>query len=494
MSFPNFRHVHEGRSSECVLDSTSDLHSESSSSITELSQKSRKVSNIRQKIVHRHGQGKRCTNLTPTLVKELNEIMKLKNKGRETKLKEAVLRLQHKYSSLRSVARRLKLTWGSFHNMYRRRATKKAFYTRKFDEALKQSIRKFYEDPEVSIALPEAQFHGTRFLTKTLREACKLYNDTRKGNERKVSLAAFSRLRPRKKVKLVKSIPINSCLCEVCTNFELLTKALIGSGMKGMKGNTKAAVDATVCPYSDATDTSVARYGKRLCIWRKCNLCGTDLLRKELESENKEMILENRDTIYHCWESVTRTLKGQTVSRVEKTEHSCSITKLLDLYLEKLGEIAAHKFLSVWQYKQIVKMSREVKSNEMLVSHDFAKNVVLYSQRSVQSSFYSNAQCSLCPSVAFYRCDVPGCTAVVRKEVINLSPDLKHDSHQFIRYHQDCVKLVQRDSKNNIDVVVASSDQAPGTFKNHNAMDGVSRLPQKTLMHFTGTRHGKGFR
>lgn len=365
--------------------------------------------------------------------------------------------MRDKYGSLRAVAHRLKLTWGTFHNMYRKRKTKKAVYSRKFDESVKDSIRRFYAQPEVSISLPDAQYHGTRFLTKSLSEACKLYNETRAPGERKVSLQAFTKLRPRRTVKLQKAMPVNSCLCEVCTNFELLTKALIGSGMKGVKGTTKD-------PYVNVEDAPTAKYGRRLCIWRECSACGTEMMQRELEMKNEEMLSHNAQTSYHTWESVNRTLKGQSITRVEKTEHSCSVRELLDLYLQKLGEISKHKFLSVWQYNQIVTLSRDLKCDQMLVSHDYAKNVVLYSQRSVQSSFYSNAQCSLCPSVAFYRCDVPGCLAVVRKEVINLSPDLKHDSHQFIRYHQDCVKIVQKDSNHKIEVVVASSDQAPGKY------------------------------
>lgn len=443
---------------------------------------------------------KSYSSVTPALIREVHGIMTLKTKRKFDDLTTSVQNLKTKYHSLRAVSRRLKMTWGQFQSVYLPRKRRKCDYVRKIDKATANAIRQFYQDPQVTIALPDAQCHGTRFMNMTLRDACILFNQQQPVGKRKVSLSTFTRLRPRKVVKLRKAIPMNTCLCEVCTNFDLLTKSLIGAGMQGIKGSAKAAVNFTLCEVKsteDGLDSGVdltCRYGKRKCIYRECDKCGTVKMEEHLKSLNATMLNENRVSVYHKWEYVKRSLKGQIVSRVERVEHSCLLQELLQLYLEKLGELSTHKFLSVWQYEQIVTLSKDLKKGQILISHDFAKNVVIQAQRQVQSSFYGNAQSALCPSVAFYKCDLPNCESVVRHEIINLSPDLRHDSHSFIKFHHDTVKIAQEDNKDKFQVVVSSSDQAPGTFKNHNAMDHISRCSSPTIHFYSGTRHGKGFR
>lgn len=186
---------------------------------------------------------KESSSITPTLVKEVSKIMRLKNKRKFKQLQECVSKLREKYKSLRAVGRRLKITWGAFQSMYLHRKRVPLPYKRKIDEDTRRAVQSFYQDPQVSIALPDAQHHGTHFMTMTLHDACIQFNEKQAESKRKVSLSTFTRLRPRKVVKLRKAIPQNTCLCEVCTNFDLLTKALIGAGMQGVKGSAKAAVE-----------------------------------------------------------------------------------------------------------------------------------------------------------------------------------------------------------------------------------------------------------
>ena len=225
-------------------------------------------------------QMKKSSNIS--LVKDLCGIAKLRQL-RSKDLTDAVNSLREKYGSLRSISTRLGLTWGEFQNIYYPRKVVKSKYIRKIDEKTKKDVQNFYLDGGITMSLPEVKHVKTLFLNRSLKEACELFNSSRV-TERKVSLATFSRLRP-KRVKLQSKIPITSSLCDSCTNFKLIGQALTAAGLKGVVNGGKDAVKGTLCKYEhllvdpDPAKRIIGKFGFRDCIFRQCKKCGIFLLK-----------------------------------------------------------------------------------------------------------------------------------------------------------------------------------------------------------------------
>ena len=214
--------------------------------------------------------------------------------------------------------------WGQMQNMYRIRKYKKRRYVRKFDEETKQAIKKFYLEGPAVVSMPDAQHSGKVFLNKSLKEACVMFNATRL-NKREVAANTFAAYRPKKMVKLQSKIPLYSSLCDICVNYKLFAQELTGAGLKGIVTEAKAAVRKTMCAHDhlckedDEAQRTVWRYGFRKCLFRQCDRCGTELMLNEIRQTNKYMIEEDKKVHYHCWEGVTKDMKGIAVCRVEKS-------------------------------------------------------------------------------------------------------------------------------------------------------------------------------
>lgn len=168
------------------------------------------------------------------LLQDVHKMAKCKYKGQVNQVRSIKESLRKKYGSLRNCARRLALSWGQMQAMCVIRSQKKKdHYARKFNDSVKRELQQFFNSDEVSFSLPEARYAKKRFLRANLKEACKIFNNKRNSNERKVALSTFRRYRP-KNVKLQRHIPVNMCLCQTCVNMNLLSKALIGASMKGV--------------------------------------------------------------------------------------------------------------------------------------------------------------------------------------------------------------------------------------------------------------------
>ena len=211
----------------------------------------------KQKSLLCHTPDTRC-HKNRSLIKEMCLIAKLKQ-SRSSNLKSALNDFKVRYGSLRSISKQLGLTWGEMQNLYLLRNYEKKNLTRKLDGEVKEDIRKFYLEGPISISLPEAEFAGKVFLNRPLKEIWELFNSGR-DNKHKVAFSTFAKYRPKKRVKLQSQIPLNSCLCEVCTNFKLLCKALIAAGLKNVLGSGREAISATICDYKHLVDDARVFY------------------------------------------------------------------------------------------------------------------------------------------------------------------------------------------------------------------------------------------
>ena len=428
-----------------------------------------------------------------SLVKDLCCIAKLKQQ-RSKDLKEAVKNFRLKYGSLRSVAKRLGLSWGSMQHIYLHRRVTKAKYIRKIDEETKNDIQKFYVEGPITMPLPEAQYAGVLFLNRSLKEACELFNKDR-GTKRKVALSTFAMHRP-KKVKLQGKIPIASSLCDACTNFKLLGQAISANGIKGVVVGGRDAVKRTVCQYEhlvndpDPTKRVIGKFGFRKCIFRECSKCGVFLLKHQIRAAN-EIIDDCKLVQWHQWKNVKKIMKGVEVNRVEKSKECGKLCELLDKYLDAVKSLSTHLFHCQWQYHQIAEFKSSLEPSHMICSHDFAKNITCYSQREVQAGFYDHVLVTLHPSVCFHRCERPLCNEFVRHEIIHLSPILNHNAAAFKVFHRDTVRIIEEATGIDFSLILNVTDQAPSQYKNKNAFLFMSEYQKPTIHMYLGSRHGK---
>ena len=203
-----------------------------------------------------------------------------------------------------------------------------------------------------------------------------------------MAVTTFLRYRPKKTVKLQKQIPLNSCLCEICTNFKLKSKALVGAGLKNVVCNGRDAVDITICPHKhlvnnpDPCVSTIGRYGYYKCLFRKCRKCGVKKMKRRLELVNRKMFHENKNVNWCVWEGIERNLKKGNkifkVRRVERLHKSGSLQELVNLYIRDLEKLSTHIFLSRYQYHQAVDLRDNLPNGLLLCSHDFATNFYVF--------------------------------------------------------------------------------------------------------------------
>lgn len=431
------------------------------------------------------------------LLKQVHQMARYRYKGQLHKVKEIKEEIQRDYGSLRSCARRLSLTWGQMQSMYLRRKRKpKKQYSRKFTTDVKNSLSKFFSSDEVSFSVPEARYAKKKFLRSNLKETCKMYNQSRRGNERKVAISTFRKYRP-KCVKLQREIPVNTCLCQTCVNMKLLSKALIGASVQGISASTRSAVDFTLCPYEhlhssdNAEEQLIADYGYRRCIYRECELCGVDLMRAKIEEANADILAKNEDVNYHIWENRTKTFKGREVSRIEKIAKSCSLKELVNLYLAALHGISNHLFEAKWQYQQLTNLIQNVPEHHVVMNHDFSENISCYSAREPASAYFDRTLVSLHPTVCFYRCKSVNCSKIVRHEILHVSSDTKHDFGHYKKIHGDSLKIVEADIGSEIRQITNISDNDPKCYKNKRNLLFISKSEVQMSHLFTAKSHGK---
>ena len=435
------------------------------------------------------------------LLKEMCHIAKVKKSGSLVKLKSAIADLKAGYGSLRSIARRLHLSWGEMQGIYLVRDYKVTkVYTQKLDAETKESIKEFYLEEAASFPLPEAAYAGKIFLNRPLREACELFNRKR-GMKRKVGASTFAKYRPKKTIKLQRAIPLSCCLCEVCTNFKLKYKALIAGGIKNIYSGGRKSVSKTVCAHKhladhpDLTVSIIGSYGYRDCIFRRCQECGVREMKERLELANREILHENKNVEWCVWETIDRKMKKgdkvDVVKRVEKVTKNGPLKTLVKLYLEDLEGLSSHLFFSKFQYDQVTDLQTFLPKGVLLCSHDFAQNITCYAQREVQGGYYDHTLVTLHPSVVHFACGVRGCQKKVRLEIIHLSKVLKHNASAFNQFNIHTVNISEKVAQTNFKLIINTSDNAPSQYKNLNSFLYSSRFKKPLIHFFLGSRHGK---
>ena len=95
-----------------------------------------------------------------------------------------------------------------------------------------------------------------------------------------------------------------------------------------------------------------------------------------------------------------------------------TLHEMLDGYMDQLNNMSAHLFHASWNYYQLVKCKEQLKTDEMLLVHDFAQNYLCLLQYEPTSKHWEYPQEIIHPSVAYYSC---ACGKVTTHETMHIS-------------------------------------------------------------------------
>ena len=296
------------------------------------------------------------------------------------KLNDTVDKMRTQYKSLRSACRQTSMQWSQFHNYttLNKRKIEIRKYIRKLEREDIESIGQFFESDATTFPLPDKKFAGKRFMKKSLRKSCKMYNLLAK-TTRKVSESTFRKYQP-KFIKLQGKIPYRQSCCEVCQNFEFLM-ASASKFLKGVPNTIDACIDSSMCSYT-------TYFPKISCALRDCQECGVDKLKNKLLHLNADILEDNRKKfLIKQWETKREMIKGTGKYRnyMHWRHDRLSNRDLINAYVKSLSSISAHSFFAAWNFHQYLVCKNNIEKGQILIVHDYAQNYLCKHQDEIQA-------------------------------------------------------------------------------------------------------------
>ena len=263
---------------------------------------------------------------------------------------------------------------------------------------------------------------------------------------------------------------LRQCLCEWCTNMDLMLDALNPHIVMCIDGRDELS-DISIC---DLVSTH--------CLQQNCDDCGTDFVRELIVLKpNPPASIK-----WQVWDFVSSGHSAQ--KRRERVTREGSLEMLCDELMLALKEFSQHLHNFRWQYSQYKTIKTNLPQSWALITMDFAENFLLKQQDEVQSAHWAYSQVTVHPCVLHYKC--PSCPEQVTDYLLFFSDDMVHDAH--------IVQIIQRRTVDHLkslialDKVVIFSDGAASQYK--------SKLPFYYLLSndnivvercYFGSRHGK---
>ncbi|XP_014676865.1 PREDICTED: uncharacterized protein LOC106816757 [Priapulus caudatus] len=354
-------------------------------------------------------------------------------------------------------------------------------------------VEDFYQQPEVSVVLPDRKLvkknKCRRVLQKTIRNT---YEDFKAEHpDVKVGRSKFASLKPTH-VKPSQDTPVNQCICEYCANFELKIKALLlvcdktkSTEVKSKITDRFKAVSETLCPK-----LAGAKYHQRECVGRKCNNCGVDIMKKNLEplqSDDDVMwykwgLIEDKNKACKSYKGII-SLKG-------------SVSTLVDEFCSELETLASHLFVAAWQYNEFKNIVNNIPEDEgtAVMVLDFGQNYACTNQDEAQSAHWHHEQATIHPIVTYYKCPIHNET--VKEELVFLSSDKIHDAHAVKAFLVEANRHLREKRHLNLKHEVQFTDGCSSQYKSRlpfrHISEAVALFGVPITRCFFGSRHGKG--
>ena len=205
--------------------------------------------------------------------KVLREIRNLKRQNRITEQQILVTKLKEKYPTYRQLSKASGTALKTLHDSCCVPKERKHKATARSKLRQKEFVNFMMQDM-ITFSSSCKWYTGKRFMLDTWSEVFKKYLQQPEFHTHGVVGRSTMRSYKLKFILLSGLTPVSQCLCNHCENCNLMTKALVAAGVKGIPGNKYAAIEATLCDVSSGQFGTDYKFRRHQCINRECDECG----------------------------------------------------------------------------------------------------------------------------------------------------------------------------------------------------------------------------
>ena len=396
------------------------------------------------------------------------------------------------------LAKKMKMSWKKVKE-FKAGGAKRKTNRRQISEHTRNAVNQFYLRDDISRPDPSnraktKKLGPRRYMYMPLDMAYTIFADEfrQKWPQKKIplKLAKFKMLRP-KNVKYFSSTPHESCLCVYCVNVRHKLTSLKNRHPDPKSCNFPSTehefYNYLLCPRQSKT------FPNSECVQKTCESC------KEWEKK----ILDTYSSLdqhalvkYQYWEKEEYTTKSGKIRTRRKlvikneTVSDC-INNLISDTVKPTRSVTfiRHYFTFKWQYSQYLQNKENLKSGQVLIVQDFAKNREIVYQDEIKSHFFSKGQITMHPSVCFFKTNDGQVKRVV---IIHLSDITDHSAHLVNIITSDIKKCLQEKyAEESFNKFFLWSDGCSAQYKGKHSFFHLCQK-QDVERNFFGSEHGKG--
>ena len=354
--------------------------------------------------------------------RKLREIRTLKRQNRIREQQSMVNTLKVVRGSYRKIAQLSGIALKTVHEWCAKPKCREHKGTTR--KKLKQEeFTNFLMQDTVTFAHPCKKYAGKRFLMGTWDETYKKYLQQPGFHKHGIVSKTRMRILKPKSILLFGATPLNQCLCDYCENCDLMIKGLHAAGIKGVPGNRYIAIDKTLCDLRFGHFGTDYEFCSHKCIFRECDECGKNKLKKVIEDLNSDLLKLNKNISWHRWKKI----EGK--SAPQKCQLKKPLKMAINEFLDILHDLSQHLFRANW-HRNVFQYAKEnlATTGYLLQVMDFAMNFSNWYQDEVQSAYWNGTQTTIHATINFFVCPREGCNEIVTLALVHISDDLKHDS------------------------------------------------------------------
>ena len=205
--------------------------------------------------------------------RKLRIIQTLKRQNRINEQQEVVTKLKEEEGSYRDIAKKSGISlkavhlWCSIPKSHEHKATSRA-------NLRKEEFTNFLMQDTVTFSHPCKRYANKRFLIDTWEQTYKRYLQQKEYQKYGTIGKSTMRSYKPKNIFLSGSTPLSQCLCDSCENCELMVKALVTAGLKGIPPNKYALVEMSMCESRTGQFGTSYSFPLHKCLSRECEECG----------------------------------------------------------------------------------------------------------------------------------------------------------------------------------------------------------------------------
>ena len=416
--------------------------------------------------------------------KVLRQIRTLKRQNRIREQQMLIEKLKSQQGSYRKIAKITGIALKTVHEWCAEPKSREHRGT--IRKNLKQeAFINFVMQDTVTYSHPCKRYSGKRFLMGTLEETYQKYLQQPAYHKNGILSRTRMRMLKPKYILLSGQIPLNQCLCDYCENCDLMLKALVAAGVKGVPRNKYSAIDITLCDIRLGQFGTDYEFCSHTCISRGCNQCGTDKLKIVITDLNSELLKLNKPISWHKWMKVDG-----------KAHKKCPIKKPLKTAINEfmgiIHNLSEHLFRANWHRNvfQFIKSTLSSTRGYLLQVMDFAMNFSNWYQDEIQSAYWNGTQTTIHGTINFFKCPREECSEVVTLALVHISADTNHDSF-LTRAAQNMTFKYLVDIGVPLELIIQFCDNCSSQYKSSRPFAELARCALEIIRIYFGEKHGK---